>query len=320
MNRAVDVAPAPIPAVAQPCGAVERSGSVAAEPERDALLDGRGADEGVVELPEATVEGDALAGPEALHQHQPLLEAGRLARRRSAERLGEGRAGRVAHADPGDEPSVREAVEGREALGEVDGVAQDADEDGAAEERLVGERSGVGEQGDGGEVVPGVDGLLDDPAAVVAQLLDRREERRQHGDVDLAGEPLGYGDAETQVRIDDGDSPSSIRPVRSQCSHRPSSTLPVHPHPSPLPSRERGPSPSPRHARVFLRAACPYFPRMLRAAPARNHSSCSPLMVWVSSISSSPPSKWWMTARTGLPGAISSRPVMLMVSASKILS
>ena len=192
------------PAVAQAGGAVERGGGVAAEPERDGGLNGGGADEGVVQLPEASVKRDALASPEPLHQHEPLLEAGRLACRRSAERLGEGRAGGVAHADPGDEAPVREAVEGREALGEVDGVAQDADEDGAAEERLIREGGGVGEQGNGGEVVLGVDGLLYDPAAVVAQLLDSREEGWQHGDVDLAGEPLGYGDAETQVRIDDG--------------------------------------------------------------------------------------------------------------------
>ena len=198
------------PTVAQPGGAVERSGGVSPEPERDGPLDGRRADEGVVQLPEPPFEADALAGPEELHEHQPLLEAGRFPRRRSAERLGELRTRGVPHPDSGDEPSVREAVERGEALGEVDRVAQDADEDRAAEEHPFGEGGGVGEQGDGREVVLGVDGLLHHPAAVVAQLLDSREEGRQHGDVDLAGEPLGYGDAATQVGVDDGGSPESV--------------------------------------------------------------------------------------------------------------
>ena len=39
---------------------------------------------------------------------------------------------------------------------------------------------------------------------MVAQLFDSREEGGQHGDVNVAGEPLGYGDAETQGGVDDG--------------------------------------------------------------------------------------------------------------------
>ncbi len=111
------------PGVAEPGGSQDAGLSHGADPERRArLLHGLEVDGGVAELPEATVEGHGVLRPERLEQRDAFLEARNALVERDAERLELLR--HVAGAEADHEAPAADDVEGRELLGQDDGVVE----------------------------------------------------------------------------------------------------------------------------------------------------------------------------------------------------
>src|SRR2546425_725639 len=201
-------------AVAELHGAADRVGVVPAEPERRVrLLQGLRLQGRVVELEELALEGDALLGPQTLHEPESFGETLRASRRAQTERRVDPRV--AAEPDPDGQAPPAQVVERREALGELDRAPQRGEQDRGAEPQPLRARRRVREQRDRLEALDRAHDLLDDPRALKAQRFGTRQRPAHLADVERPRPPR-RGNRDTELDA----TRSEERRVGKECRSR----------------------------------------------------------------------------------------------------